>query len=135
MENDTASCGQGLAAHAGVPAAMAELLDALSKVLDTHVPTIDVSDPNGRLEHEAYVSLVNQYQQISRQLAAAAMEMTGYRDLPAASHDPEKLNDPALVDSFARFVSIEAKLLDALQRAAEEHHQMLGSMGESGDQP
>ena len=119
------TCGKGLAAHAAIPAGIAELLRGLAANLHAHVPTIDVADPHGEAERRAYVGLAEQYDAVAAQLSRAALEMEGCRDLPAARHHEEALADPALLDTFRRFVAVETELAALLARSAEEDAQLL----------
>lgn len=119
------TCGKGLAAHAGVPARMAEYLKSLAENLEAHVPTIDTDDPDGQTERAAYVRLSKEYEALAAQLARTAEQMHEYRDLPAARHHEEKLTDPRLLEAFERFVAVETELADVLATSAEQHRQLL----------
>ena len=119
------TCGKGLAAHARVPAKMAEFLETLAENLQAHVPTIDTSDPNGEAERAAYVRLSKEYDALATQLARTAQEMHDYRNLPAARHHEQRLEDPRLLDVFERFVALETELADLLATSAEQDKQVL----------
>ena len=123
---DTPTCGKGLAEHSALPATLAELEDALAENLELHQGTLDLSDASSRKELDAYVSLAKQHRQIASRLRAAAQEMSGYRDLPMGRHDERALNDPRLMEAFARFIKVEQDLLAQLQRAVERDRQMVG---------
>ena len=114
------TCGKGLAAHARIPAKIAELLKSLAENLKAHVPTIDTSDPNGQTELNAYVRLSKEYDALAAQLARTAQQMHDYRDLPTARHHEEELADPRLVEAFQRFVALETELADLLATSAEQ---------------
>jgi hypothetical protein len=119
------TCGKGLAAHARIPAKIAEFLKGLAENLKAHVPTIDTSDPNGETEWAAYVRLSKEYDALAAQLARTAKQMHDYRDLPAARHHEEELADPRLVVAFKRFVALETELADLLATSAEQDRQLL----------
>jgi hypothetical protein len=123
---DTPTCGKGLAEHSALPATLAELEDALAENLELHQGTLDLSDASSRKELDAYVSLAKQHRQIASRLRAAAQEMSGYRDLPMGRHDERALNDPRLMEAFARFIKVEQDLLAQLQRVVERDRQMVG---------
>jgi hypothetical protein len=59
--DDQWTCGKGLAAHARVPAGIAEFLKSLAENLQAHMPTIDTSDPNGEAEWAAYGRLSKEH--------------------------------------------------------------------------
>lgn len=119
------TCGRGLAAHARIPARIADFLKSLAENLAAHVPAIDTSDPNGQTERAAYVRLSDEYEALAAQLATTAKQMHDYRDLPAARHHEEAFADPRLLDVFQRFVALETELADLLATAAEQDRQLL----------
>lgn len=119
------TCGKGLAEHAAIPAKMAAFLNALAENLDAHVPTIDTSDANGRMERDAYVGLATEYAEIAAGLGRTAERMRSYRDLPAARHHENALSEPGLAQAFEMFVALETELADLLSAAAESDGQLL----------
>lgn len=119
------TCGKGLAAHAGIPAKIAEFLRSLAENLEAHVPTIDTRDSNGQSERRAYVGLSKQYDAVAAQLATIAKQMHDYRDLPAARHHDDELADSRLLEVFQRFVALETELADLLATSAEQDRQHL----------
>jgi hypothetical protein len=121
------TCGQGLAQHAGVPAKIAAFLTSLAENLDAHVPTIDVSDSSGRAERDAYVGLTTEYTAIAARLDATAKQMSRYRDLAAAGHDPEALSDPRILELFESFVTIESELAELIRGSADRDREALRS--------
>ena len=126
------TCGMGLAQHAAIPAKMAELLSALAETLKTHIPTIDGSGAAGQAERDAYTELSRDYAELARRLGAAAERMRSYGGLPAAPHHEEALADPALVETFARFVAVEAELAASLRRSADADGKLLRGFQEPG---
>lgn len=126
--DDQPTCGKGLAANAGLPAALGAVAGALGEVLTAHQASLDVSDPSGKREYDAYQELADAYRSIASQLAAAGKRMTGYRDLPMGPHDIAVLMAPPFVDTFAQFVRREEELLARLQAKLAEDRAMLGQM-------
>ena len=125
---DQPTCGQGLAEHSVVPAKLAKLLASLAENLDAHVPIIDVEDPNGQLERDAYERLAGDYRTVASRLQAAAQQMAGYRDLPMARHHEAAASAPGILDAFRRFVATEREVIDVLQDALRRDQQMLDAM-------
>jgi hypothetical protein len=119
------TCGKGLAAHARIPAKIAEFLESLADNLDAHVPTIDMSDSSGHAERAAYVRLSKEYRVLAAQLAGTAKHMDEYRDLPVARHYEEELAHPRLLEAFRRFVALETELAELLAASAEQDRQLL----------
>lgn len=126
--DDQPTCGKGLAANATLPASIGRLLGAMADVLDNHQKALDPSDENARLEHTAYATLVRELSSIAEQLAATAVQMNSFRDLPMGQHDEEKMASREAADVFTRFVRYERELLDLIGRRVEEHEAMLEDM-------
>jgi hypothetical protein len=109
------TCGQGVAANADLPATLARLLAAQADVLERHARAIDLSDPAGRGELEAYTSLVGEQRSIARQLSRLAQQMAGYRDLPMPAHDMAVMTDPGgQMEAFGRFTAYQQELVELL---------------------
>jgi hypothetical protein len=128
MDNQQ-TCGKGLAAHAPLPAALGELTAAVADVLEGHLPSLDLTDPNSRAEHEAYATLVREHRAAAEQLRATAERMAGYRDLPMGRHDVAALSTPEAAAPFARFVQLEEELVALLQARLARDREMLGGWG------
>jgi hypothetical protein len=120
------TCGQGLAANAALPARFAEVLAARAEVLERHSLALDLTDPNGRRELEAYTALVHAHRAVAAELANLAQAMTGYRDLPMAAHDMAVMTDPSgQAAAFRRFVAVEQELLALLETNLAQEHALL----------
>ena len=119
------TCGRGLAEHAAVPAKIAELISALVANLELHRHTLDLTDRNARLENNAYTLLATQFTSIANDLRETAQQMAGYGDLPAATHNPQKLAEPRILNHLATFVKIERELVSLLQRSIARDERML----------
>jgi hypothetical protein len=129
---DQASCGQGLAANAVLPAKLGELTAALAGVLDTHTKALDLDDEDARRERDAYLQLADEQRQTAAQLLATSEEMAGYQDLPVARHDPIVMASAEVADTFEKFVNVEHELLALLQGRVEQDRAMLLEMGRQG---
>jgi hypothetical protein len=123
-----ATCGQGLAAHAPLPAMLGELTAAVGKVLELHIPALDLDDPNGRQEADAYRTLVEAHRETADQLRKTAAAMRGYRDLPMARHDVQALASAESLDAFRQLVRLEQDLVALLQARLEGDQEILRSM-------
>ena len=126
---DEPTCGKGLASHAPLAAKIGGLSAALADLLEAHTEALDLTDGNGRIEQDAYLSLVEQYRAIAGSSDAVAREMEGYRDLPMARHDVSVLI--AQNETFKKYVATERALLELLQTTLAEHEQMLSQTGEA----
>jgi hypothetical protein len=125
---EQATCGQGLAANAALPAKLGELAAALAGVLEAHTKALDLEDENARRERDVYLTLVGEQRRAAAQLRAAADRMAGARDLPMARHLPDVLASPELAAPFRRFVDIEEELLALLRERIDEDRAMLGEV-------
>ena len=112
-----ATCGQGLAEHAELHARVGALIAAMAGNLDAHLAAVG-EDERSRPEREAYESLLATHRRLAAELATLAEEMTGYRDLPMASHDMEKMTSPEAVGALQAFIEAEQAAADWLSRSA-----------------
>jgi hypothetical protein len=131
MSDNQQTCGKGLADRSALPAKIAELLTALSRNLEQHVPTLDLSDPHAKTEHDAYVHLAESYRVLGDQLSKTAVEMAGYRSLPMARHDMTAMLAPGILTAFEDVARVEAELAQLLEGMITGDRQMLGMMREA----
>jgi hypothetical protein len=131
MSENQQTCGKGLADRSPLLAKIAELLTALSRNLEQHVPTLDLSDEHAKTEHDAYVHLAESYRVIGDQLSKTAAEMASYRSLPMARHDMKAMMAPGIVDAFEDFVRVETELAQVLEGMIAADRQMLAGMREA----
>lgn len=129
--SDEPTCGQGLAAHSDLPRTLSAVLAAMAGVLDNHRTSLDVKDPDGRAEDEAYATLVSEFRGIADALKATAERMSGYRDLPMAPHDEAALMSGEAIERLQRLVRTERELLRLLETWVERYDAMLAGMTSS----
>jgi hypothetical protein len=122
------TCGKGLAENASLPAKLGELTSAMGGILETHIPSLDLTDERSRKERDVYQRLVEDFRQAGLQLEAIGGQMTGLRDLPMGRHDEAAMASHAVRQSFERFVQVEQELLTLLQRRLKQDQQMLAAM-------
>jgi hypothetical protein len=130
--SDQPTCGKGLAETSALPTTVGELITAVADVLEAHLPSLDLSDPASRQEHEAYYRLVQDHRDAAHRLEALGKQMAGYRDLPMGRHSQAVLGEPEALDAFRRFVDREQALLALLEQRLAEDHEMLEAMGAAG---
>jgi hypothetical protein len=124
-DNEVMTCGRGLAEHSLIPAKLGELIAALAENLELHIPALVLTDPNAKLEHEAYVKLAAEHHAIAEQLTAVAAHMAGYKNLPMGAHDPAVMQDASRNAAFGRYVKIERELIALLQKALVRDQELL----------
>ena len=123
----TASCGEGLAQHASVPAKVAPLFAALADTLELHRDLLDPTDPQAREEDEVYRELASRYRGLAQGIADAAARMASCQGLAPCPHDTSAFGSPHL-EAFQRFVKAQRELLEILRPAAERDQRFLASM-------
>jgi hypothetical protein len=126
--SEEATCGKGLAANAGFPVKLGDVMSAVAGVLETHTKALDLEDDDAKQEYDAYVKLVDQHRRVARELHSLGEQMFSYRHLPMGRHDLDALSGPEAVDVFQRLVNLEQELLLLLQQRLQEHHSLLGEM-------
>jgi hypothetical protein len=119
------TCGQGLAAHAAVPAKLGELIGAVAGNLEAHLPSLDRSDPASDREHEVYRGLAAEHRALAERLTATAAAMAAQRDLPMGRHDVQALASPEALAAFERLVAVEEELAALLDEQLALHRAML----------
>jgi hypothetical protein len=123
------TCGEGLAAHAVLPAGLAKLTEAMADNLQVHMKALDLDDEAARQEHSVYLRLAEELRQVSARLETAGGEMADARTLPMGRHDPEAMTSPEVAEAFRRFVRAKQELLVLLQGMVEQDQRMLAEMG------
>ena len=122
------TCGQGLAENAVLPKTLGEAIASMADVLEAHMPSLDLKDPDARPEYEAYASLVAQQRRIAEQLQAVADEMAGYADLPMGRHDSALMASPRVAEAFRQFVEAEKAALALLEQRVAGDDAMLSEI-------
>ncbi|MGH9457964.1 MAG: hypothetical protein ACRD2J_10035 [Thermoanaerobaculia bacterium] len=115
------TCGMGLAQNADLPSKLGELMAARAVIFEKHAEALDRDEE----EYPAYESLARHHRDVASRLQAIGREMTGYVDLPQASHDTEVLSSRANIDAFAAFVAVEEEILAMVQMNVERDREML----------
>jgi hypothetical protein len=126
---DELTCGRGLAAHAALPALLAELTDSVAENLELHLKALDLRDENSRQEYDAYVELAKQHRETATRLRTTAAQMAGYRDLPMGRHDETVLAEPQVLEAFEHLVKTEEALLALLEERVRQERRLLSQFG------
>jgi hypothetical protein len=90
------TCGQELAADAEVPAALGALFRHVADNMDAHARWVGDATAPARRERDALADVAERYRAISSAAEGAAAAMAAMRELPAAPHDPARLDRAAL---------------------------------------
>lgn len=119
------TCGKGLAENSILPAKLSEVIAAMAKNLETHTKALDLTDPDSRVEYDAYENLVHGLQQSATQLRTIANQMEGYRGLRMGRHDQKAMTHPTVREVFENFVNRKQELLLLLRQTADRDNSML----------
>jgi hypothetical protein len=114
------SCGQELAHSAEVPDQLSRLFAHVAENLDVHAEWVGTRSPEALREHDAMRAAAGAYRKIATAASDAASLMRGLSDLPAASHDPGRLDRQGLAAWMHTKIAMQrdfARLL--LEHAAE----------------
>jgi hypothetical protein len=130
---DQPTCGQGMAEHAGLPLALAELEESLAENLDGHVGTLDLTDEHARTEHDVWVEVAERHRAVAAALREAADLMARQRDLPMARHDPAALSSASVAATLRRLVAAERSTVGLLETWMRRYEQMLQQAPATGD--
>ena len=127
-EDDTPTCGKGIAANAVLPERMAALLSAMSAIYENHMRALDAGEANGKLEIDAYTRLMRDFRATAGEVSGLADAMRSYRSLPMAEHNMTALMDAQSVAAMETLVTAQEELGALLTQRAAEFRQMLQSM-------
>jgi hypothetical protein len=133
VEQQTQTCGQGVADNAVLPALLAAVTEAMASNLQVHMAALELDDEAARQEHAVYLRLTEEYRQASARLRGIGQEMAAARDLPMGRHDKQAMSSPEVAEAFRRLVRAKQELLALLQRMVEQDQGMLAEMGGPGD--
>jgi hypothetical protein len=128
VEQQTQTCGQGVADNAVLPALLAAVTEAMASNLQVHMAALELDDEAARQEHAVYLRLTEEYRQASARLRGIGQEMAAARDLPMGRHDEQAMSSPEVAEAFQRLVGAKQELLTLLQRTAEQDQQLLAQM-------
>jgi len=127
-QQQTQTCGQGVADNAVLPALLAAVTEAMASNLQVHMAALELDDEPARQEHAVYLRLTEEFRQASARLRGIGQEMAAARDLPMGRHDQQAMSSPEVAEAFQRLVRAKQELLALLQRMAEQDQQRLAQM-------
>jgi uncharacterized protein YndB with AHSA1/START domain len=127
LTDDAPTCGIGIAQHAAIPAAFAEMSDGLAQTLALHRRMLRLEDAAARQEDDVYRELAEMWARITVLVKEAAARMEAQRELPMGAHD-ESAWGPEHVAAFEKFVHSQSHVLALLRIAASRDEQMLASL-------
>jgi uncharacterized protein YndB with AHSA1/START domain len=119
------TCGSGLSSSSILPARFSEVIESMAENLELHMETLDLEDPNAKLEFGVYQQLAREHRDIAARLMAVAVKMYSQHDLPLARHDENRLSNPKIVEAFKAFTGLEEELVTSLQKHIQADKKIL----------
>jgi hypothetical protein len=119
------TCGQELAADAEVPEALAALMRHVALNLDAHARWVGRDSAQAAGEQDALVAVARGYRAIGDAADDASTRMRAMRNLPAAAHDPARLDRGALADWMRRKIDLQRAFADLILRHARDSESAL----------
>jgi hypothetical protein len=129
VSDELPTCGKGLAAHAPLPQAFADLTAAVAEILELHRRALDANDAGAREEDAVYAELAEQHRAAAALLRESAERMRRSRDLPMGPHDLSMLTDARARAAFAAFVRLEEEIVSLVEARLVADRLMLTEMG------
>jgi hypothetical protein len=117
------TCGQELAADAEVPEALARLMRHVAENMDAHARWVGNATPAAAREQDGLTAVARGYREIADAAVGAAAAMKSMRDVPAAPHDPARLDRALFARWMAAKIEMQRALAALLLRHAEASEQ------------
>jgi hypothetical protein len=116
------SCGEELARDADVPDGLSRLWEHVAVNLDAHARWVGTDSEAARHEHDSLRLIATEYRSIAMAAERAAAIMRSMEGLPAAPHDPARLDRSEQLRWMRQKISLQrdfAKLLLAHAETSE----------------
>jgi hypothetical protein len=119
------TCGREMAGDAEVPEKWGRLMSHVATQMHRHAAWVGAATPEARRERDGLERVAAEYQAIADASTRAAAAMRAMRDLPAAPHDPRRL-DRAVVATWMRDkIAMQRDFARLLERHATESEEAL----------
>jgi len=128
MQQHEDTCGQELAAGAGVPEQLGALFKHLAENLRDHATWVGTTTAEAKREHDAMLATAESYDLISAKSEQAAAAMRALEKLPAVPHDASKLDRQKLADWTKKKIELQGKLASVLLAHAEQSQRVLDEL-------
>jgi len=131
MQQAEETCGQELATGANVPDQLGALFKHVAENLREHAAWVGNATPEAKREHEALLSAAERYESIGSEAQQTATSLRSFAQLPAAPHDPSKLDKQKLGAFLKKKVELQRKLAGALLEHAEQSQRVLDDLADA----
>ena len=125
------TCGQMIAEKAVLPAKMAEVMQAVTDMMDAHAKyMLTNKDKDSKKEAAALQKLAKEHKALSASFKKTADGMKKLADLPGAPHDMGKMMaDPAIQASMKAMLQTHKDMAALLQKEVTEMEGMMKGGG------
>ena len=127
MDAEEMTCGQEMAADAEVPEKLARLMSHVSSNMEVHARWVG-SGSGGAREHDSLMVVAREYQAIADAAIRAASAMKAMRDIPAAPHDPLRLDRGRQALWMRAKIEMQTELAQLLIEHAEASKKVLAML-------
>jgi hypothetical protein len=128
MSDQEDTCGQELAAGAVIPEQLGALLIHVAGNLREHAAWVGSATPAAKREQEAMLATAQRYEALGAQAQETAASLRALAQLPAAEHDPGKLDRQKLAVWMKTKIELQRKLAGSLLEHAEASQRVLDEL-------
>ncbi len=125
MAHQEETCGQELAASAVVPEQFAALFRHVAVNLRDHAAWVGAASASAKREHDAMLDVAHGYDAMSVDAQRTASLMRTLDNLPAAPHDPERLDREKFLAWMKTKIELQRGLAGMLLEHAEQSERVL----------
>jgi hypothetical protein len=117
-----------MAASAEVPERWGALMRHVAGNMDAHAAWVGSGSPPSRRERAAMLRVARAYRAMADAATRAAAAMKAMRELPAAPHDPARLDRAALASWMREKIRMQLEFAALLTRHAEASERALAGL-------
>ncbi len=123
---DGKTCGQMLADKAVLPAKMAEVMTAVTNMMEAHAKFMMTNkDKDSKKEAAALQKVAKEHKALAAAFKKTSESMKKLADLPGAPHDVSKLMaDPAIMASMKAMLTTHKEMIALMQKEVTEMESM-----------
>jgi hypothetical protein len=114
-----------MAGDAEVPDKLARLMSDVAAQMGRHAEWVGAATPAARRERDGLERVAMEYQAIADAASRAASAMRAMRELPAAPHDPARLDRAAMAKWMRDKIAMQHDFAKLLERHAADSERAL----------
>jgi hypothetical protein len=125
MEHENETCGQELASSAAVPEQFAALFKHVAVNFRDHAAWVGTATAEAEREHDAMLAVALGYEATAESAQRTAVFMRTLAGLPAAAHDPHKMDRAKFFTWMKTKLELQRALAGMLIEHAEQSERAL----------